>query len=391
MRVLIVSFSTYTSHENRRKLDSVAERVGGLSVIAGDASTMWDDGDGAASSSNSHPYEIRVLPSRFRWWQTRFLVGFRRAAVQARPEIVHIEAEPWQMLAQQAVVYARRRGIPVGIQFAEDGPRLHGIRGWIRRSVAAFVLRRCNYAIGWTSHSADVARRLAPKIPVFAIPGTGVADWQFDSQEGDGSAEGRRWFGDQPEGTPKLAFAGRLVPDKGVADLIAICDALSEQIDIRVAIAGSGPCEHAVLSWARTRPWVSFHGVLSIADVSRCLRCADVALVPSHLIEQFGKVAVEAMAAGTPVIGYACGALPEVVGDGGVLVAEGDIASLEEEVANYLSLPAAARAAASLRATERASAFANDVLADQLVEVWSGAIRSWRNTRRIRRGSWDSS
>jgi Glycosyl transferases group 1. len=47
------------------------------------------------------------------------------------------------------------------------------------------------------------------------------------------------------------------------------------------------------------------------------------------------------MAAGTPVIGYACGALPEVVGDGSVLVTEGDIAALEHAVAQYLSLPAA--------------------------------------------------
>jgi glycosyltransferase involved in cell wall biosynthesis len=375
MRVLIVSLSTYTSNENRGKLDSVANRVNALSVISGDVPTMWGLGDTAANISHSGAYAIDILRCRFRWsWTTRFLKGFRQAALRARPEIVHVEAEPWQMLSLQALVYSWRHRIPIGIHFAEDGPQLQGIRGRIRRSVAAFVLRRCSYAMGWSSRSADQARRLAPGVPVFAMPGTGVADWQFDSQAGDLSAERRRWFGAQSDDSSQLAFVGRLVRDKGVADVMTVCDRLAERIDIRLAIAGSGPYEQAVLSWAHTRPWVTFHGLLSRADVSRCLRCADVALVPSRSFEQFGKVAVEAMAAGTPVIGYTCGALPEVVGDGGVLVPEGDTAALEDELAQHLSLPAAARAAASLRATERASAFTNDTLADQLVEVWRGLI-----------------
>ena len=381
MRVLIVDLRTYTSPEDRGKLDSLSKRLDALSVISADVPAIFGHGDEVASTPNSHAYEMSVLPCRFRWsWATRFLIGFRRAARRARPEIMHVEAEPWQMAALQAMVYSRRHRIPMGIQFCEDGPQLHGIRGRIRRSVAAFVLTRCSYAIGWSSDSADVARRLAPGVPVFAMPGTGIADWQFDSQVGDVSAEKRRWFGDRSDGASTLAFVGRLVPEKGVADLMAICDALSERIDIRVAIAGSGPCQQDVLTWARTRQWVSFHGVLSRADVSRCLGCADVALVPSrvslHWREQFGRVAVEAMAAGTPVIAYACGALPEVIGDGGVLVAEGDTAALEDEVARYLNLPAAERAAATLRATERAGAFANDRLADQLVDVWRGLIHS---------------
>ena len=43
-----------------------------------------------------------------------------------------------------------------------------------------------------------------------------------------------------------------------------------------------------------------------------------------HLKEQFGRAAVEAMAAGVPVVAYDSGALGEVIGDTGVLVPEGD-------------------------------------------------------------------
>jgi glycosyltransferase involved in cell wall biosynthesis len=375
MRVLIVSLSTYTSRENRGKLDNLAARVGALSVISGDVPTMWDEDETDASSSDSHAYEMSVLPCGLRWsWMTRFLIGFDHAARRAGPEVMLVEAEPWQMVTVQALVYSRRHRIPIGIHFAEDGPRLRGVRGRIRQLVAGLVLRRFSYAIGWSTHSADVARRLAPEVPVFAMPATGVADWQFISRAGDVSAERERWFGRGSDETPKLAFVGRLVRDKGIADLMAVCDALAERTDIRVAIAGSGPCQQALSTWASTRPWVTLHGLLSRADVSRCFGCADLALVPSRSVEQFGKVAIEAMAAGTPVIGYACGALPEVIGDGGVLVTEGDTAALENEILRYISLPDGARAAASVRATERASAFSDDQLAEQLVDVWRGLI-----------------
>jgi glycosyltransferase involved in cell wall biosynthesis len=284
------------------------------------------------------------------------------------------------MVTLQAMAYAMRRRIPIGIQFAEDGPRMEGFGGNIRKCIAAFVLTRCSYAIGWTSRSANLARRLAPGVRVLAMPGTGVADSQIDLELRDDCVAAGRWFGDGSMRVAKLAFVARLVPEKGVADFMSICDALVGRLDLRVAIAGTGPCKQAVLAWARTRPWVTFHGLISRDDVSRCLGCADIALVPSRSTrnsrEQFGKVALEAMAAGTPVIGYECGGLTELIGDGGLLVAEGDTGALEAKVEQYLRLPAAARDTARVRVRERASAFTDDKLADRLVELWHGVVNA---------------
>jgi glycosyltransferase involved in cell wall biosynthesis len=69
---------------------------------------------------------------------------------------------------------------------------------------------------------------------------------------------------------------------------------------------------------------------------------SDVVVVPSVLDdahgwrEGFGLVPVEAMQAGTPVVAYASGALPEVLGDAAVLVPEGDRVALARAIADVL-------------------------------------------------------
>jgi glycosyltransferase involved in cell wall biosynthesis len=68
---------------------------------------------------------------------------------------------------------------------------------------------------------------------------------------------------------------------------------------------------------------------LAYAEVPRFLSSLDVLVLPSvtilpHHREQFGRVLVEAMASGVPVIGSSSGAIPEVIGDAGLIVPERD-------------------------------------------------------------------
>ena len=52
--------------------------------------------------------------------------------------------------------------------------------------------------------------------------------------------------------------------------------------------------------------------------------------------EQFGRVLVEAMSSGVPVLGTTCGAIPEVIDDAGMIVAEDDAAALGEALRQLL-------------------------------------------------------
>jgi glycosyltransferase involved in cell wall biosynthesis len=74
-------------------------------------------------------------------------------------------------------------------------------------------------------------------------------------------------------------------------------------------------------------------------DVSALLRRAAALLQISSAPESFGLVAVEAMASGCPVVGFAHGALPEVVADAGILVEPGDLAGAAAACSRLLESP----------------------------------------------------
>ena len=97
-------------------------------------------------------------------------------------------------------------------------------------------------------------------------------------------------------------------------------------------------------------------------------------LLHAAFLEGFGLTALEALAAGTPVVGYAGGAVAEVVGDAGLLVPSGDEDALASALGRFLdddALSAALRG----RARARASSFSWDRAADETLAVYRSVAR----------------
>jgi glycosyltransferase involved in cell wall biosynthesis len=118
--------------------------------------------------------------------------------------------------------------------------------------------------------------------------------------------------------------AGRLAREKGVDVAIAAAARARRPL----VVAGDGPLRAELEALAaRAGADVRFTGRVGAAELARLRTEAAVALVPSRSAETFGLAAAEAMAAGVPVVASAVGALPELVGHGGV-VAPGDAAAL---------------------------------------------------------------
>jgi glycogen(starch) synthase len=116
--------------------------------------------------------------------------------------------------------------------------------------------------------------------------------------------DGRRW----------IVFAGRLVPEKGVRDLVAALAELSAR-DAGLIIVGEGPDRARLETLARglgVRHGIRFVGPIPHAQLRAYLQYAELVVLPSWF-EERGRVLLEAMAAGTAVVGARAGGIPATV------------------------------------------------------------------------------
>lgn len=145
---------------------------------------------------------------------------------------------------------------------------------------------------------------------------------------------------------PRLLCVGRLIPIKGHLVLLrALADARADVPELVLDVAGRGPLEPALRTYARelgVEDAVRFLGFVS--PVQRALEEAAIVVVPS-LGEGFGMVALEAMERARPVVASAVGGLPEIVADGetGLVVPPADAQALASAIVELAGdLPRAA-------------------------------------------------
>lgn len=144
-----------------------------------------------------------------------------------------------------------------------------------------------------------------------------------------------------PEDAQLVGFVGRLVPEKGV---VLLLDALHrlKGINWRVLVLGSGPLESEI-----TGKWqeilgdrLIFRKAVPHDEVPVYMKAMDILVLPScetpHWKEQFGLVLAQAMMLGVPCIGSSSGAIPEVIGPGGLIFKEEDVDDLAKTLERLL-------------------------------------------------------
>jgi glycosyltransferase involved in cell wall biosynthesis len=139
---------------------------------------------------------------------------------------------------------------------------------------------------------------------------------------------------DRPTEPPfRVVVPGRLVPEKGHADLIKALSLLD--IPVQTTFCGGGPLQADLAALA---PDIRITGAVTHAHMLLEIAGADLVLVPSRF-EGFGLTALEAMALARPVIATTAGGLPEVLGDAGVLVPPGNPQALAGAISQLLQNP----------------------------------------------------
>ncbi|MBU3701266.1 MAG: glycosyltransferase [Acidimicrobiia bacterium] len=322
-----------------------------------------------------HPVDDRFLRKDRETW--RIFPGLHRLVRAVEPDLVHLTTEPWSLVTLQALTTRR----PVVVHGAEIDIRSgSSAEIAIRAIVCRWTLARVAGFVGWSALAVDAVRDegLPASTPTVVAPAEVPDPTPFGPATARRSSfrDARGWADDDVV----VGFVGRHVPEKGLAWLLAAVERTTSPA-LRLSTIGEGPDVELVRRAERTSSRrVHHHGPVAMSEVPEVMASLDVLVVPSTTTsrwrEQFGRVVVESMSAGTPVVSSDSGALPEVVGDAGILVPEGNIDALASAL-DLLADSPSERTRLAIAARERANdLFAPGVVADRIVALWRSIARS---------------
>jgi glycogen synthase len=181
------------------------------------------------------------------------------------------------------------------------------------------------------------------------------------------------------QGEKLVLFVGRLTQQKGCEYLIRAIPQISKQFKSALVIVGEGSYRGELEIMARSVDGqkIRFTGFLPDDDLSELLLCADVLVVPS-LYEPFGVVALEAMAAGLPVVASNVDGLVEVIVHerNGVLVYPRDSSSIAWGVSKVFSDQIYAKKLVENAKRDILARFTWNAVAKMTLDAYNDALRS---------------
>jgi glycosyltransferase involved in cell wall biosynthesis len=174
----------------------------------------------------------------------------------------------------------------------------------------------------------------------------------------------------------RVGYVGRLEEHKGVQ---VVLEALSGT-DHELHIYGSGPYEPQLRTLAAKTPTQAYFHVPCPSDqLPNTYRSFDLLVMPSqdrrNWMEQFGRVAVEAMACGVPVVASRSGSLPEVVGDAGMLIQPDDVRAWRKAIDDLAADPEH-RARLATAGPHRAAQFSWSAIATQHHDLYCDVVKA---------------
>jgi glycosyltransferase involved in cell wall biosynthesis len=331
MRVALVS-KTFVAETAQRQLEWLARRADiELTLFTPDA---WRSDDGRLLHfvpRFTAGYAYRCLSvycnGRYHLYLYR---GLHRALAQVAPDLIHIDEEPYNPAGMQAQRSAVRLGVPTVFVAWQNRFRTY--------PPPFAQIERYNYArtahiVAGSVAAAAVLRRkgYAGALSTFSLHGVDPEIYAPLSHRRGGDHF-------------IVGYIGRLVHYKGVGLLIEALAGLPKHC--RLHLVGSGADEAGLRRLAEERgvaERVAFVPAVPTTEIPSMLEGMDTLALPSlaqpNWEEQFGRVLIEAMACGVPVVGSDSGEIPHVIGAAGLVVPEGDVAALRAALLTLVSDP----------------------------------------------------
>jgi len=267
---------------------------------------------------DSNCYELIRSPLRFSGrFHLHYYPALPRLVRGSRPDLLHLDEEPFNLATYLGMRASRAAHVP--FLFFSWQNLLHRYPPPFS-AMESSVYRSAAHALAGSLDAASVLRHKGYVGPLSIVPQFGVDADLFRP----GPKDGNRFT---------VGFLNRLTPGK--APLLALKAFSSLPEDARLRVIGDGPLRsrlEAEIERHALSPRVSLETRIPSSQMPDVMRNLDVVLLPSITTrrwkEQFGRVLIEAMASGVPVVGSDSGEIPRVIGDAGLVVPEGDVDAL---------------------------------------------------------------
>jgi glycosyltransferase involved in cell wall biosynthesis len=317
-------------------------------------------------------FSYQVLPSwRWRAGKSSFLInrGLWSALNQLRPQVVicggYSYAASWE-----ALLWARRHQVEFVLWSESNGQDARRGRAWVEY-LKAYFLRHCDRFVVPGKVSFDYLRSLgSPAGSILTAPN--AVDNPFFAAHAEATRAQATEFREKLKLPLRfILFVGRLVPEKGVFDLLEAYAKLESGLrsEVGLVFAGDGVCREELARQAKhvSPGAVCFPGFAQREDLAGLYALAETLVLPTHS-DTWGLVVNEAMACGLPIIvSSVAGCSADLVKDGwnGYVVPPRDPEKLSAAIDSLLRQPELKQRMAA-RCSERIRNYSPEACADGL-------------------------
>lgn len=341
MRLLIISYGFMLQRAYQWKAVELDRRCEALMVVVPRAwKELWAGGSVALEEGPLQDLPHLQLPLWLNVDKHFALLPpttLRRVLSNFCPDVIEFDNEPFNFGSAQ-VISAASRYAPGSKVF------LHAAQNLLKRYpppfnlVERYVFRRCAGVFARSPAAERVLQQRGLAAEKIYPMGHGVALREFSESR---RLQRARLSKSGADAAGPLIYVGALTYQKGVDVLLKAC-ASANSFD-RIVLAGDGPRRAELEQMANDlgiRDRCRFLGRVPHQDLIELYGTASCIVMPSRttprLVEQFGRVLIEAMAAGCPLIASDSGNIPAVVGEAGVIVPEDDPDALSHAIDKVL-------------------------------------------------------
>lgn len=333
MRVLRIAHSSLTPalRQRERALVRSHEDVD-LKLITTES---WREAEMEVAAVEDDLFPVKTAPRYFSKHLQLFAYDPRpiiKALREYRPHLVDLSHEPYSVACAEVLTLCSWFAPEIPIVMQTNQNILHNYPppfNWLEHR----AFRKVAAAYACSETVCEVLRAKGFDKPAPIIP------FGVDIDAFRPAQEVKARSGD----VPTIGFVGRMLPGKGLNVLAEALGKLRGK-SWRLLLIGDGPeCEgfNKRLAEFGVLDRVQATGAISFELIPPYFHEMDLLVIPTEttqrIREQFGRVIVEAMASGVPVIGSTCGAIPEVIGEAGLVFQEGDAKALASAIRRLIS------------------------------------------------------